>query len=471
MQANYWVNQSHFLMRNFNGVSAAVVGLSVEGLDSVRFFLSENAVVTCCDRRTEAELGETYDRLRKQKVSFQLGNDYLHGLSRFDVVVRTPGMSLDTPEFASYRGTLTSQTKLFFDLCPAPIIGVTGTKGKGTTSSLIAAILKASGKTVYLGGNVGTPLLSLVRSMQENDWVVYELSSFQLEDLTRSPHIAVVLPITQDHLANIDPLATNYHKTRKDYVDAKTSIVRYQQPQDTAVVNVDNQMSRSFGDMTKGSVFGVSRQRTDVDAYVDNHNSYIRWQNKRYRICRAKEIKLRGDHNLENIAAASLVGRMTGCTVASIKKSVREFSGLPHRLRLVQVKSGISYYDDSFSTTPETAIAAIASFEAPIILIAGGSEKGSDFTELGQVIAHSCVKALIAIGQMSGRIVTAAKQAGYTGVTITGCRSMREIVYRARQVAERGDIVLLSPACASFDMFTNYKERGDQFIYEVTQCT
>lgn len=455
-------------MQSYRGKSVAILGLSVEGIDSTRFFVKEGARVTCCDRRTKEELGETYGKLGKLNVTFSLGDIYLSNVSRFDVIVRTPGMSLGTPELVRYSGILTSQTKLLFDLCRAPIIGVTGTKGKGTTSSLIAEMLKKSGKRVYLGGNVGTPLLSRVRDITPSDWVVLELSSFQLEDLTQSPHIAVVLPITQDHLVNIDPLATSYHKTREDYREAKTSIVRFQTKKDIVIASVDNETSKSFAIQSPGKAYFVSRKK-HADAYVGNRSVFVRWDGKTHKICASDEIHLRGDHNLENIGAASLAALAAGAPLTAVRDAARKFKGLPHRLELVGTIGGVSFYNDSFSTVPETTIAAIRSFDEPIILIAGGSEKGSDFSELGKVIAGARVKALIAIGQMTNRIVKAARNGGFSGSIVTGRTTMGKIMRAAFEYAKPGDVVLLSPAAASFDMFPNYKERGKQFCYEVTR--
>lgn len=454
-------------MQSYSGKSVAILGLSVEGIDSTRFFVNEGAIVTCCDRRTQEELGETYDTLQKLNVTFSLGDTYLSNLSRFEVIVRTPGMFLGTPELDSYPGTLTSQTKLFFDLCRAPIIGVTGTKGKGTTSSLIAQMLKKSGKKVFLGGNVGIPLLSKVRAIAASSSVVLELSSFQLEDLTQSPHIAVVLPITQDHLVNIDPLATSFHKTREDYASAKSSVVGFQTPEDIVIANLDNETSASFAALSPGKKYFVSRKK-HASAYVENHSVFVRWNGQTHKVCVQNEIHLRGDHNLENIAAAALTSLVVGATMNAVRDGAKKFKGLPHRLELVGTVAGVSFYNDSFSTVPETAIAAIKSFDEPIILIAGGSEKGSDFTQLGRVIAESRVKVIIAIGQMTDRIVNAARDGGFSGEVVTGLTAMGEIVPAALKYATSGDVVLLSPACASFDMFPNYKERGIQFCHEVT---
>lgn len=458
-------------MIRFRGKKVAILGLSVEGVDSVQFFVSEGAQVICADRRTGVALGETYEKLRRYPVTFQLGVGYLEGLDDCDIIVRTPGMSLHLPQLAALQNQgkeITSLTKLFFDLCEAPIIGVTGTKGKGTTSSLIYEMVKAAKRTVYLGGNVGIPLLSIVRKIHTADTVVLELSSFQTEDLRKSPHIAVVLRTTQEHLANFDPLATNFHVSREAYIEAKKPIVRFQTSRDYAVLNADDPTSSSFAKETAAHVYYFSRRDRHAHAYIDSGSVFLKRNDKTELICRADEIILRGEHNLENIAAAALTATLAGVDIASIRQVARIFPGLPHRLEFVRQVGGVDYYDDSFSTVPETTIAAVRSFQEPVILIAGGSEKGSDFTQMGSVIAESSVNAVIVIGAMTGRIVKALKQARFAGKIITGCNSAHEVVQKAAGISKSGDVVLLSPACASFDMFPNYKERGKQFSYEVS---
>jgi UDP-N-acetylmuramoylalanine--D-glutamate ligase len=458
-------------MQTYKNSLVAVLGLSVEGIDSVRFFHAEGARIWCCDRRVKEELGDTYGELQSLAEGFQLGDGYLDDISRFDLVVRTPGMSLRLPELVSRLKEgkdITSQTKLFFSLCAAPIIGVTGTKGKGTTSTLIATMLTAAGKTAWLGGNVGTPMLSKVRDIKPSDTVVLELSSFQLEDCRQSPHIAVILKTTQEHLANQDTLATNFHESREAYVEAKESIVRYQKRTDVAILNADDPTSSSFARLTPARSEYFSRNKKTADAHVADDTVYLNVGNRPQKICSFGEIKLRGIHNLDNIAAACLAARAAGASLDAIRQATISFEGLEHRLETVREVGGVLYVNDSFSTVPETAIAAIESFEEPLILIAGGSEKGSDFTELGRSVAAHSVKALIAIGRMTGRIVDATKAAGCTGKIITGARSMHEIVSVAAREASSGDVVLLSPACASFDMFKNYKERGKLFKHEVS---
>ena len=457
-------------MLPFKNASVAVLGLSVEGLDAVRFFVGRGARVTCCDRRSADDLGDAHRELEKLAVSFRLGDGYLNGLTAFDYVVRTPGMSPRLPALSELRAQgkdITSATKLFFDLCRAPIIGITGTKGKGTTSTLIHSMLKASGKRSWLGGNVGTPLLSRIADIRSEDIVVFELSSFQLEDMTRSPHIAVVLKITREHLANFDKLATNYHPSVKAYRDAKTSIVRYQKKSDVAVYNADDSVSVSFSKLTPARVLSVSSITEDSDAYVQNREVIVRWNGRTERICRANDLHLRGNHNLENIAAATLASMSAGADLGSVRSAVRAFKGLAHRIQFVRTVGGISYFNDSCSTIPETAIAAILSFREPLVLILGGSEKGSDFRALGGVIASGNVRSAVVIGDMTDRIVASLRDAHFEGTIITGAKNMHEAVERATHTARSGDIVLLSPACASFDMFNNYKDRGDQFIYEV----
>ncbi len=458
-------------MQQYKGKTVAILGLSVEGIDSAIFFHNEGARIWCCDRRSKEQLGDTYGELVPLAEGFQLGEGYLNRINRFDIIVRTPGMSLRLPELVSVRRDgheITSQTKLFFSLCTAPIVGVTGTKGKGTTSTLIAQMLETAGKKVWLGGNVGIPILSKVRTIKPSNVVVLELSSFQLEDSRQSPHIAVILKTTQEHLANQDSLASNFHETRQSYVDAKKSIVRYQKKTDTAVLNADDPTSLSFAAETPAHIAYFSRSDQTRDAYVHDGAVYMRLQNNAQKICSLGEIKLRGIHNLDNIAAASLAAGAAGASFASIRAAALSFEGLEHRLEIYREVNGVLWVNDSFSTVPETAIAAIESFVQPMILIAGGSEKGSDFTELGKIIAANPVRVLIAIGRMTDRIVKAVKDAGFTGKILTDVRSMHDIVTLAAGQASAGDVVLLSPACASFDMFQNYKERGKLFKHEVS---
>lgn len=455
---------------DYTGKRVAILGLSIEGTDSAKYFLSHGAHVICCDRRTKEELGSVYDDLSSLGASFSLGETYLSDLDHVDIAVRTPGMNPRIPQIERLKnnGKLTSQTKLLVENLKNPIIGITGTKGKGTTSTLIAKILEASGKKVHLGGNVGIPLLFASDTFKDEDWVVLELSSFQLEDCIKSPHIAVVLRITQEHLQNQDTTATNFHPDREVYIQAKSPIVRFQKPGDIAIINSGDPTAQSFAVLTPAEKKFFSRYG-DADAYVANHVVYAKIEESDVCICTANDILLRGDHNLENIAAATLAAIAAGCPIEVIQSTVRTFSGLPHRIEFVGTVHGVSYYDDSFSTVPETTIAALESFTEPKVIILGGSDKGSDYQQMAEKIAHDqSIKAVILIGRMAQKIKDALTRAGYSGGMITGASTMKEIINQCETHAHPGDVVLLSPACASFDMFKNYKDRGDQFHHEVT---
>ncbi|MDO8488024.1 MAG: UDP-N-acetylmuramoyl-L-alanine--D-glutamate ligase [bacterium] len=360
-------------------------------------------------------------------------------LTKYDILVRSPGVYRYRPEIleAEKAGVVvTSKTKIFFDICPGKIIGVTGTKGKGTTSSLIFEILKSAGKDVYLAGNIGHGMFGFVDKLGLDSWVVLELSSLQLIDLTKSPHIGVLLMTTVDHL--------DWHKDQNEYVQAKSNLLRFQGPGDFAVVNKDYVQCRKMAQGWLGKKIWISGKD---------------WKGV---------LRIRGNHHRENMAAAAAVAKIIGIKRPSVTQVAREFRGLEHRLEEVANIDGVTYFDDSISTVPETTIAAIKSFTEPVILIAGGSEKGSDFTVLGQEIAEAkSVKAVILVGLMASRIKQAIEAAGGRVKLLEGAKDMAEIVAQAREVAKRGDVVVLSPAAASFDMFTSYKDRGDQFKQQV----
>lgn len=384
--------------------------------------------------------------------------EYLNRTSDYNVVFRTPGVKPTSPELVAARksGTVfTSQIEEFFDLCEGKIIGVTGTKGKGTTSTLIYDILKKAGHDVYLGGNIGVPAISFLDEVHSDSWVILELSSFQLQTLQKSPHISVVLNITSEHL--------DYHKDTAEYRLAKSNIVSHQTEGDYAVLNDDYDVSRGFAKLTPATKYYVSRDHKTEGCYVNGKDEIVlNVEGESSKLAEATELKLRGRHNLENVTSASLAAYIAGVSPDVISGVIKSFQGLEHRLELVREIGGVKYYNDSFSTVPETAIAAIDSFTEPIILIAGGSDKKSDYSELGQKIAGSNVKYVILIGEMAEKIAKSIPST-YSGEIITGASEMNEIVKIASEKASKGDVVLLSPACASFGLFENYKDRGDQF--------
>lgn len=384
--------------------------------------------------------------------------DYLNKVGGYEVIFRTPGIAPTTPELVSAEKSgvvMTSQIEEFFDLCPGKIIGVTGTKGKGTTSTIIYEILKAEGLDVYLGGNIGVPAISFLDDLKPDSWIILELSSFQLQTLKKSPYIAVVLNITSEHL--------DYHKDTTEYRQAKSNIVSHQTEDDFAVLNDDYEISKNFAKLTPASKYFFSRNHKVDGCYVDDKDQIIiNVEGENAVIANASELKLRGRHNLENVTAAALASFLAGSRPNVISTAVKSFAGLEHRLELVREVNGVSYYNDSFSTVPETAIAALDSFTEPIILIAGGSDKKSDYTELGKKIASSNVKAIILVGEMAGQIQSSIPEA-FKGEIVLGLTKMSGMVTKAASLADNGDVVLLSSACASFGLFENYKDRGDQF--------
>lgn len=425
-------------MINFSGKNIAVVGFGIEGKDAINYILSQGAYVTLLDKKPETDLDFT--GIDKEKIKIKTGDGYLNDLSGYEYIVRSPGVYRYIPELAAYEkdgGIVTSAIKIFFENCPAKIIGVTGTKGKGTTSTLIYNLLKDDGWDVYLSGNIGKPYLELLPTLDENSWVVMEMSSFQLIDMTASPHISVVLNVTSDHM--------DWHKDLEEYVNAKKNIVRYQNNGDYALINEEYGSSKDFAKEAKGKVIFFSKEKLDP-AYKEN-------------------LLLKGEHNLENIAAAVAVAEVLDMDKEKIIKVVSDFKGLEHRLELVGVIGGVTFYNDSFATGPQPTIAAIKSFREPETLILGGSDKGLDYSELGELISNKeNVKKVILIGT-TGKKIGSFIHKNDLQFEICNLKfaTMKEIVDKAFKMSEKGSVVILSPASASFDMFKNYKDRGEQF--------
>jgi UDP-N-acetylmuramoylalanine--D-glutamate ligase len=436
-----------------------ILGFGVNHQALVRWLLNHGATDVVIYDESEAA---------KERISVQgLEVETVLGLGAFDqfdveILFRSPGISPDRPELVKARESgvkITSQVNLFFELCPARIIGVTGSKGKGTTSTLIAEMLRAglSDSTVYLAGNIEKDPFEFLDILQSNDIVVLELSSFQLVDLERSPQIAVVLGITSDHL--------EYHKTQPAYVEAKSAIVRYQTAADHAILNIENTDSLSFAELTQAKLHYYSTD-TLVDDGVSIHDgNFLQYSPDRASevVASVTDVKLRGKHNLGNAAAAIMAVKLCGVRNEAIQNVLRSFAGLPHRIQLVHESNGIAWYDDSIATNSGSVIAAIQSFIEPIILIAGGSDKGLDYAELGDVISSSNVKFLLLIGQTAGAIAEAAEQHDFPSERIVFAGDLATAVQEAVKSAVAGEVVLLSPASASYDQFPNYKVRGEQF--------
>lgn len=442
---------------SFRNKKIGIIGLGIEGKDALRFLVGQGAYITVFDKKKEKELDTS--GVSSLKLDLICGEDYLKHLSGFDVIVRSPGVRPDLPEIVKAQkngAVITSSINIFFELCPAKIIGVTGTKGKGTTATLIHECLTSSGVNSYLAGNIGKPYLELLDHLNENDIVVLELSSFQLIDAQISPHIAVVINITTDHL--------DWHKDREEYILAKQNIVHFQEESDFAVLAKDYEDSLSFERLTRAEVYYFSTEENVKGSYVEDGVIYLNENESTDGIGKVENLVIRGKHNWENVCAAVISSRLAGATVDGIKKAVFSFKGLPHRIELVGEKNDITFYNDSFATSPSPSLAAVRAFEEQVVVILGGSAKGFSYREFGQDLAkQENLKAAIVIGQTGPEIKEALLSAGYAGQILEGGGNMEGIIKTAMSVANPGDVVLLSPAAASFDMFKDYKDRGNQF--------
>ncbi len=434
----------------------AILGFAGQGQSAYEYWSSPENQITICDANEQTVVPEG--------VSGRLGPDYLKDLEGFDLLVRTPALHPKdiqdaNPDSPNILQKVTTVTNEFFRVSPSKnIIGVTGTKGKGTTSSLITRLLQAAGKTVHLGGNIGIPPLDLLKDgIAEDHWVVLELANFQLIDLGFSPKIGVCLMVVPEHL--------NWHADMDEYIRAKQGMFKHQTVHDLAIFNRNNAHSKdvvSVSPATKVSyeVPGPGAAPHDsTGAYVKDDIIHM----NDTAICHVGDVALLGRHNLENVCAAiAATWELIGQNTELIKKTLEHFTGLEHRLEKVREVNGVTYYDDSFGTTPETAIVAIQAFDQPKVLILGGSDKGATYEELAQVITSHNVRHVLVIGETSQAIKSALDAAGFSDYS-DGGTSMAEIIEKAATLSQKGDVVLLSTACASFDMFKNYKDRGEQF--------
>jgi UDP-N-acetylmuramoylalanine--D-glutamate ligase len=422
--------------------NVALAGYGMEGQSAYRYFKNQGAHITIFDERQPENV--------PPGVDCRVGENIFAQMQGFDVVVRSPSVR---PDRIKTDGVITSPTQEFFSHCLAPIIGVTGTKGKGTTSTLIYKMLEAAGIRAHLVGNIGVPALDELPNIQPEDYVVYELSSFQLWDLKQSPHIAVILMMEPEHL--------DAHTSLDEYVGAKANIALYQTPEDVTIYLPTNDITKRAAMVGTGRKIPYTEQ---PGAYVEN--SVLTIDGKP--VIAVSEIALPGGHNVQNACAAITAVWQITQDVQAMAGVLTEFTGLEHRLKLVGTVNGVKYYDDSIATTPGSAIAALKAFDAPKIIILGGSDKGADFHELAREVARENVKCVLLIGLMRDKLKQAMLDAGYDRFELLGQTStMAQIVGRAHELASSGDVVILSPACASFDMFKNYKDRGEQFIRAV----
>lgn len=446
-------------LASLRGKRVAVIGIGVSNTPLIKTLLQAGVSVTACDKSPRENFGDLAAELEAMGAVLQLGETYLDGLDQ-DIIFRSPGIRPDIPPFlaAVERGSqLTSEMEVFFQVCPCKIIAVTGSDGKTTTTTLISEMLKNAGYTVHLGGNIGKPLLSEAGTMTKDDVVVLELSSFQLMTLSASPDIAVFTNLSPNHL--------DIHKSMEEYAQAKENIFRYQKQGDLAIFNRDNDLTDEMAHRAPGRVKQFSRKQALEDGvYVDNGTIVVAQDGEKRRLFATDRILIPGQHNVENyLAAIAAVQGMVSDEI--ILHTAETFPGVEHRIELVRTLKGVRYYNDSIASSPTRTIAGLRSFHQKVILIAGGYDKKIPFDMLGKEVQDH-VKTLVLTGHTGEKIRQAVVDApgyqeGHPAIVME--EEFTKAVLAASSLAEEGDVVILSPACASFDHFKNFAQRGQTF--------
>lgn len=447
--------------KSLHNKKVSFIGLGRSHRELLPMFASKGAIVTLRDKRTREQIGEEADKLEALGIKLTLGENYLENLYEEDIILRTPGMNYFTPALQQARKSgafVTSEMELFFDLCPCKIYAVTGSDGKTTTTTVISEFLKAQGFSVFLGGNIGFPLLPRIEQIGPDDRAVVELSSFQLISMRKSPDVAVITNVASNHL--------DVHKDMQEYIDAKRNIYLHQGGISRTVINADNEITASFLPEIRGEAMQFSRRITPaLGCYLAEDGTLT--MNDRHSVTpvlHMDEIRIPGIHNVENyLAAISAVwGEVSKENIVSVAKN---FGGVEHRIEFVRELDGVTWYNDSIASSPTRTIAGLNSFKQKLILIAGGYDKKIPFEPLAPKIIEK-VKVLILMGVTAPKIeaaVTACEGYDPDQLTILHVSSMQEAVQKAREVAEKGDIVSLSPACASFDLYPDFEARGRHF--------
>ncbi|MDD7795036.1 UDP-N-acetylmuramoyl-L-alanine--D-glutamate ligase [Clostridium sp. 'White wine YQ'] len=438
------------------GKNVAVVGIGVSNIPLIDFLLNLDAKVTTFDKKEENDLGDIAISLKNKNVKLMLGEDYLTKLKGFQVIFKTPGMRIDIPELveAKEQGTyITSEMEEFVRYCPAKIYGITGSDGKTTTTTIVSKLLMEEGYKTWVGGNIGTPLFSKIEEISGADRVVLELSSFQLMTMDSRIESAIVTNLTPNHL--------DMHKGMEEYIESKKNIFKYQSKNDLLVINKDNPITNGFEKEAKGEVnFFSSKEEVINGAYLRNGILYLGERE----VVAEKDVILRGTHNMENYLAAFLVTK-DDVSIATMKKVATTFKGVEHRCELVKEIDGVKYYNDSIASSPTRTLAGLKAFDKKVILIAGGYDKHIPFEPLAEE-GYMFIKELILLGATKEKIKSTfnkLKEDKGIDVPVHMVASLEEAVDIAKALSKEGDIVTLSPACASFDMFPNFAVRGDKF--------
>ena len=443
------------LLKDLRGRRVTVFGLAREGVDLARFLVGEGARVRVTDSKDERQLGAELSQLSGLDLSYSLGGHPADDVLAADVLFVSPGIPPELPilDEARRRGiAVSSATELFFARCPCPIVGITGSSGKSTTTALVGEILSAARPGVIVGGNIGRPLVGRLPGIGPDGLVVMELSSFQLETVDRSPHIATITNVTPNHL--------DRHGTMDAYVAAKERIFRFQGPGDCAVLNADDPISRGFAPPRRVARFSL--EQPVEGAYLDGDRLRLALDGRHEEVIAARELALRGRHNLANALTACTTVALAGAPVDAMRMVLRSFSGLPHRLERVGELRGVTFYDDSIATSPERSIAALLSFDEPVVLLAGGKDKKLPMDDWARLIRERAV-GVVLFGADRDKIRAALDRAEYPPERIRLAESIPAAVRAGFELAEPGQAVLLSPGCTSYDMFRDFVERGQVF--------
>ena len=439
----------------------AIIGLGVSNLPLIDYFHDKKSIVTVFDSREIGEIPkEIIDKVTNYAMEMSLGKSYLNKLRGFDLILRSPSCLPTVPELeeeANRGAIVTTEVELLMKMCPAEIIGVTGSDGKTTTTTLISEILKKAGYNCYVGGNIGTPLFTKLNEIMPDDKVVLELSSFQLMGMEVSPNISVITNITPNHL--------NVHKDYEEYIEAKKNIFKYQDRDGITILNYDNEITRNCSAEVRGKViFFSSKEKLDNGYIVDDDVIKECDDKLRKHIVSAKELTIRGKHNYENICAA-IAATKTLVDISTAIEVIKTFPGVEHRIEFVKEINGVKWYNDSASSTPSRTISGLNAFDEEIVLIAGGADKNLDYTPVAKPILDK-VKTLILMGQTSGKIFDAVKEEEEKEnkeINIYMVNNLSQAVILAKRYSAPGQVVLFSPASTSFDMFKNMYDRGHQF--------
>ncbi len=442
------------------GKTVAFIGIGTSNLPLIKLFADKGANVVACDKKDFESLGENGLKAKEYGAELVLGDDYLSNI-KADIVFRSPGTPFYKDELVKLKengAVLTSEMEVFFDLCPCKTIAVTGSDGKTTTTTIISEMLKAAGKNVHLGGNIGKPLLPEIETINPDDYAVVELSSFQLISMRKSPDIAIVTNLAPNHL--------DIHKDMEEYIEAKKNIILHQNAFAKAVLNLDNEITNGFSKDVRGRLAKFSiKEKLFNGAYLDGATICYSDYGKITEIMNIKEIKIPGMHNVENYLAAiaAVWGIVDVNTIVAVAKT---FGGVEHRAEFVREYKGVKYYNDSIASSPtRTALGTLSLYDEKIIIIAGGYDKHIPYEPLGSVI-NDKVKVLILLGDTAPKIEAAVKSAdNYNAdeIKIINVENMEQAVSAAVENAKQGDIVSLSPASASFGLYKNFEERGNHF--------